>query len=271
MLRRKEPCLKRRVKWSVVASCMFGLVLAGGLTETYGGDETPTLSDSDCIKCHAEAPRDVEERGGAHKTAVTCVECHEGHPPVNMEIIPQCSNCHSGESHFDLEGCLGCHSNPHAPLDLKLTKNMTDPCLTCHSEQKPQLDQFQSFHSTMDCTACHNKHALIPECMSCHEGHSAEMVQADCNKCHQAHQPLMVAYAEDLDSRQCASCHDDAFDLLMASSTKHRDVSCVTCHQETHKMVPQCQDCHGVPHPDGIIAKFPKCGDCHSIAHDLNR
>jgi hypothetical protein len=35
-------------------------------------------------------------------------------------------------------------------------------------------------------------------------------------------------------------------------------------------MVPKCQDCHGSPHPAGIMAKFPKCGECHNIAHDLN-
>ncbi|MGC1455696.1 MAG: cytochrome C, partial [Nitrospirota bacterium] len=33
---------------------------------------------------------------------------------------------------------------------------------------------------------------------------------------------------------------------------------------------PVCQDCHGSPHPAGIMAKFPKCGECHNIAHDLN-
>jgi hypothetical protein len=35
-------------------------------------------------------------------------------------------------------------------------------------------------------------------------------------------------------------------------------------------MMPKCQDCHGVPHPAGIMAKFPVCGECHKIAHDLN-
>jgi hypothetical protein len=34
--------------------------------------------------------------------------------------------------------------------------------------------------------------------------------------------------------------------------------------------VPKCQDCHGTPHPAGMMAKFGKCGDCHGIAHDIN-
>jgi len=142
--------------------------------------QSPALSNSDCIKCHAQAPKDIEEKGGAHKSSVTCVDCHAGHPPNVMEIIPQCSQCHSGKSHYELEGCLKCHSNPHAPLELSLAKNLTAPCLTCHEQQKVQLNQFKSFHSSMDCTACHTKHGAAPACMNCHQGHSPEMVQADC-------------------------------------------------------------------------------------------
>ena len=61
-----------------------------------------------------------------------------------------------------------------------------------------------------------------------------------------------------------------AFNLLVASKAKHKTLLCVTCHQEKHKMVPKCQDCHGVPHAAGMMSKFPKCADCHGIAHDLN-
>lgn len=233
-------------------------------------NEHPALTIGDCVKCHAQAPKDIEEKGGAHKNSVTCVDCHAGHPPNVMEIIPQCSQCHSGKSHYELEGCLKCHSNPHAPLELSLAKNLTAPCLTCHEQQKVQLNQFKSFHSSMDCTACHTKHGVAPACMSCHEGHSPDMVQADCHNCHKAHMPLEVTYNKDLTSKQCAGCHMEAYNLLMANKTKHHDVSCVSCHKDKHKMIPRCEDCHGVPHAPGIIAKFPKCGGCHNIAHDLN-
>lgn len=228
------------------------------------------LTSSDCSKCHTKAPKDIAEKGGAHKTQVTCTDCHEGHPPNVMEIIPQCSKCHSGKSHYELAGCLQCHSNPHTPLELSLAKNLTAPCLTCHEPQKVQLNQFKSHHSTMDCTTCHTKHGAVPECMSCHKGHTPVMVQADCKNCHKAHMPLEVTYNKDTESKQCAGCHKEAFDLLMANKTKHHDVSCATCHKDKHKMIPHCEDCHGVPHPAGIISKFPKCGGCHNIAHDLN-
>ncbi len=232
--------------------------------------QIPVLSSSDCIKCHAKAPKDIAEKGGAHKTEVTCTDCHVGHPPNVKDIIPQCSKCHSGKSHYELAGCLQCHSNPHTPLELNLAKNLTAPCLTCHEPQKVQLNQFKSHHSTFDCTTCHTKHGFIPECMSCHQGHTPTMVQADCKNCHKAHMPLEVTYNKDTDSKQCAGCHKEAFDLLMATKTKHHDVSCASCHKDKHKTVPHCEDCHGVPHPAGIIAKFPKCGGCHNIAHDLN-
>ncbi len=83
--------------------------------------------------------------------------------------------------------------------------------------------------------------------------------------------PKAVTYAADITSKNCAACHGKAFDLLSSSATKHKTFACAFCHQAKHKMTPKCQDCHGVPHPAGIMAKFPKCSDCHNIAHDLNR
>jgi hypothetical protein len=82
--------------------------------------------------------------------------------------------------------------------------------------------------------------------------------------------PTAVAYSNQTPSKDCAACHKAAYDLLMASAFKHKNLSCVACHQAKHKMIPQCQSCHGTPHPATMLAKFPKCGFCHSIAHDLN-
>ncbi len=228
------------------------------------------LSDSDCIKCHTQPPADIEAQGGAHKTAVTCMECHEGHPPSVRENIPTCDSCHSGKSHYELENCLSCHNNPHMPLVLQLAKDITDPCLTCHQEQGTLLQENKSFHTTMACTACHQEHAQIPLCVSCHEPHGEEMVQTDCAQCHQAHTPLVVVYNDDTPSQGCGSCHDEALSQLATSTTKHHSLSCAACHKEKHKMVPACQDCHGVPHSPGIMKKFPTCGECHSTAHNLN-
>jgi hypothetical protein len=34
-------------------------------------------------------------------------------------------------------------------------------------------------------------------------------------------------------------------------------------------MIPTCQDCHGTPHPAGLLARFPSCSDCHGSPHSL--
>lgn len=229
----------------------------------------PTLDNQDCVKCHAGPPADIAAAGGKHKN-VGCNECHTGHRPASKNNIPQCNMCHDGSAHYKLTGCLGCHKNPHRPLDIQFGSKVTDPCLTCHTEQIKQLKQNPSKHSTLFCSTCHSVHGKIPACVQCHKPHSPQMTQADCKKCHKAHMPKAVTYGSDVANKDCGSCHKKAFDLLAASATKHKSVSCVSCHKDKHKMVPACQSCHGTPHPASMMTRFGKCGDCHNIAHDLN-
>ncbi|MDF1564606.1 MAG: cytochrome C [Deltaproteobacteria bacterium] len=228
------------------------------------------LSDGDCVKCHAKPPADIKEAGLAHKTDIGCQDCHEGHRPASKNNIPQCSNCHEGEKHFELKGCLNCHTNPHRPKDITLGKNVTDACLTCHTDQMDQLKSFKSKHSLKACSSCHDKHGKIPACVSCHQPHSKDMGDDQCGVCHQAHQPLNVTYADGTDSKLCASCHASPYQLLQSNGTKHTSKVCASCHQSKHKAMPTCQQCHKVPHPAGIMSKFPSCNQCHKIAHDLN-
>ena len=229
----------------------------------------PMLTNEDCIKCHAGPPSDIAAAGGKHKK-VGCTDCHTGHRPSSKNNIPQCSMCHSGSAHYNLSGCLGCHKNPHRPLEIQFGNKVTEPCLTCHTEQIKQLKQFPSKHSKLFCSTCHNVHGKIPQCVQCHKPHSPQMTQADCKKCHKAHQPTNVRYGSEVPNKDCGSCHKQAFDQLAATTTKHHSVACVSCHKDKHKMVPACQNCHGVPHPASMMAKFNKCGDCHNTAHDLN-
>lgn len=231
---------------------------------------TPALANTDCVKCHAAAPADIAANGGAHKTSISCQDCHAGHPPTVKKIIPVCSQCHSGKPHYNLKTCSRCHNNPHTPKIIKLTNNITEECLSCHTQQIVKLKQVKSKHTNLACSFCHNVHGKIPPCTQCHKPHSADMAAADCKRCHQAHMPTAVTYAADTANKMCASCHKKAFDLLSASDAKHKAVACVTCHKEKHKAMPTCQGCHGTPHPAGMLARFGKCGDCHSIAHNLN-
>src|ERR1039457_1942816 len=232
--------------------------------------QAPKLLNDDCIKCHSKPPADIAAAGGKHKTESSGQDCHNGPPPATRKIIPLCSQCHEGKPHYQLAGCLGCHSNPHTPRNIKFGTNITDACLTCHTGQIVKLRDNKSKHTALFCSTCHNVHGRIPECTQCHKPHFAEQTAADCKKCHQAHMPKNVTYSDKTPSRDCAACHKKAYDLLMASKFKHQKLGCVACHQAKHKMVPQCQSCHGTPHPASMLAQFPKCGFCHNIAHDLN-
>jgi len=245
---------------------------AGGAMQASAMDGTrPTLGPADCTKCHDAAPQAIESLGMRHKTEITCVDCHQGHPPRDSNIIPECSMCHSGEAHFELQGCLSCHSNPHTPLVISFGDDVTDPCLTCHTDQIEQLRAVPTNYPEQASSFCHTAHGEIPNCTTCHDPHADDMVQTDCLACHKAHMPLPVKYPDDIANKHCGSCHGEAYELLLATPAKHKDVACADCHKSVHKTVPQCQDCHGIPHPSPMMSKFPTCGDCHGIAHDLNK
>ncbi|NOY12175.1 MAG: cytochrome C [Deltaproteobacteria bacterium] len=249
---------------------LLGMVLSGLLLTAGTAFAQPTLTVDDCIKCHEKQPREIEEAGGAHKEQLNCQDCHADHRPASKNNIPQCSMCHEGSAHYELKNCLRCH-NPHQPLRVVLTGELKAECLTCHTDQNEQMLANPSKHATFACNFCHaDKHGVIPECVQCHEPHSDNMTQADCSTCHQAHQPLVLEYADTTPNILCAACHEQPYNQLMDTKTKHHERTCVECHQNKHKTIPQCSDCHGLPHAEGIHKKFPVCGSCHNTAHDLN-
>lgn len=223
----------------------------------------------DCQKCHHNIVYEINVNGSAHKEKVTCLNCHEGHPPLKRDIIPRCNKCHEKAPHFQLEGCSTCHTNPHFPLDISLTRDITFPCTTCHETQIAQLKEYPSIHTTLDCTACHIKHGYIPECLACHKPHLGNMTNKDCLDCHMAHKPLAVSYGANIPSEFCGGCHTTTYIQLGESKAKHRKVACVLCHEAKHKMIPKCQKCHEAPHSKSIHEKFKTCGPCHGKAHNL--
>jgi predicted CXXCH cytochrome family protein len=232
----------------------------------------PVLTVDDCVKCHSEEPAQITANGASHKTEINCLECHRGHRPSSPNNIPQCSECHSGNAHYEVsEPCLSCH-NPHQPLKISIVGEQKQVCVSCHADPEKQMVDNPTQHATFSCNFCHaDTHGNIPECVSCHEPHSATMTQADCAACHKAHMPLAVSFPDSTASELCAACHDTVLATLSASKTKHSQLLCATCHAGKHKTVPACTDCHGQPHPKAMHERFPKCGDCHGIAHDLNK
>src|SRR5210317_2203926 len=102
----------------ILSAVFFAAVMLLAFTPQVSA-ELASLEVSDCVKCHQDAPASIASNGGKHQTAVTCLDCHGEHPPWGEDVIPQCSMCHEGRSHFELENCLSCHSNPHEPLNLQ--------------------------------------------------------------------------------------------------------------------------------------------------------
>jgi predicted CXXCH cytochrome family protein len=257
-----------------LATTMRAVIVSAALTvalavSAFAADK-PVLTVADCGKCHSAAPADIAANGGAHKTSISCQDCHAGHPPSVKKIIPVCSQCHSDKAHYKLNNCLRCHTNPHTPKIIKLANNITEECVTCHTNQIVKLKQVKSKHTNLACSFCHNVHGKIPLCTQCHKPHSTDMAPTECKKCHQAHMPTAVFMTPDTPNKMCAACHKRPFEMLASSDAKHKAVLCVTCHKDKHKFIPTCQSCHGAPHPASMLERFKKCGECHSVAHKLN-
>jgi len=234
-------------------------------------EETGKLAATDCIKCHQKEPATIEAYGGKHKTEITCVDCHVEHAPWGTETIPQCSKCHEGKSHFELENCLSCHSDPHHPLGLQLTGDIVKPCLTCHEAQGQEFEQNPSKHALKSCTFCHDVHGRIPDCSECHDPHVAGQVMTDCLACHPVHRPLQIEPAITTPRASCVPCHVEIGALLDQTTTRHQTFTCAFCHRGKHPSVPKCQGCHGEPHSPVMHQKMPNCTDCHIDAHNLQK
>ncbi|MDX1776357.1 MAG: hypothetical protein R3297_07225 [Desulfobulbales bacterium] len=227
------------------------------------------LETADCSKCHLDEPAAIAANGGKHQTAVTCLDCHQEHPPWGEEVVPECSMCHEGESHFELENCLACHSNPHEPLALNLADDITGPCLTCHEGPGKDFKEYASAHAEQSCTFCHEVHGEIPDCSNCHEPHAEGQVTSDCLGCHPAHHPLEINYAMTTPRAFCVPCHEEAGEKLEQTVTKHQAFTCAFCHRGQHPNVPACQTCHGEPHSPAMHQKIPECVECHMDPHLL--
>ena len=214
-----------------------------------------------CLGCHDLEREQMETHPSKHE-ALGCAGCHDVHRKK-----PDCLQCHVPHTTKMPNVCTQCH-NPHMPLTIAFKGNVG--CLNCHEPQREQLENYPSKHTNVGCAGCHDVHRKKPACTDCHKPHAAEMTAMDCKKCHQPHKPTQVAYGDDIPNSYCGACHGAVLKTLTSSTAKHRTFACVFCHQAKHGAIPQCQDCHGTPHPQGIRNKFPKCGQCHNVAHDLN-
>lgn len=218
-----------------------------------------------CNSCHEQATADIDAFGRAHKTQLSCVDCHQEHPPAE-NAIPACADCHNSDDnpHFAVGACAGCH-NPHKPAvnELYTLLNSRSVCGSCHEQVEEQLRAKPSAHNR-DCVACHRQHRGAPTCLGCHDGHDDAMTGADCLACHQPHAPLQIEMKSEPAPRLCAACHESLTEQIESAGGAHRDeISCSSCHQ-SHP-AGSCSHCHS-EHPQKGQAIPESCYVCHALS-----
>ena len=240
----------------------------------YEQDVKP-LTTLDCARCHYSVFEIIRDKGGKHQ--LDCRFCHETFHTYRpdktwSDVVPKCTTCH-GEIHgAAFLDCLSCHGNAHMPIaGLSNMATLEKDCANCHTAQASEVTQYPSAHSKVACSDCHHtQHGYKPDCVECHEQPHAEYANNDsCMGCHPVHKPLEIHYSEETPNNVCATCHEDINSRLISTHKKHAALQCAYCHKETHGNIPQCQDCHGLPHSKGMLDKFNGCTDCHFDPHAL--
>lgn len=216
-----------------------------------------------CIGCHQETVDLIDAGGQGHKSQISCVDCHQDHPP-GENVIPECASCHDSADnpHFASDACIDCH-NPHQPIkdDLSGMRGHRPVCAGCHQQAEEQLSDYAGAHDR-DCVSCHRRHTGVPSCLGCHDGHNDSAVNADCTVCHQAHTPLQIGLQQNPPVQLCADCHESVVETVKSSGASHRDnLLCTSCHQQHPDA--SCSSCHS-EHPQQGQALPDSCFGCHA-------
>jgi hypothetical protein len=230
------------------------------------------MTVAECGRCHLRHFTDLREEGGAHRFA--CQDCHQTFHAYNPrrnnydELMPDCGLCHTPPHGDQLQGCLDCHQNPHAPLLLPSSQVLGSFCKDCHQPVSGALLAAPSAHTDLACADCHSQqHRRSPACAECHQPHLKDQPESACRQCHPVHQPLRINMAVG-DTATCGACHGEVYTRWSSTRSRHGQVTCSDCHTD-HGYVPACTDCHSQPHEEKMLSKFPNCLTCHGDVHDM--
>ncbi len=234
------------------------------------------LTTRQCGQCHFSIFEKIRNNGGKHK--INCRDCHATFHSLRpgmtwSDVLPKCANCHAEEHGPAFKECLTCHSDPHAPIkSLTNLEILAKGCNTCHVDQDKEIKQYESAHAEMSCSECHHtQHGYRPNCNECHtEPHTEFVDNSSCMICHPAHSPREINFPTTTENRVCSGCHDEINRTFTAGTKKHASLQCIFCHSERHGFIPDCRECHGVPHTKTMMSRFNNnCTSCHGDPHTL--
>ena len=162
--------------------------------------------------------------------------------------------------------CIKCHPSEVSQIKTEGGKHAKVKCIDCHRGHPPLVPKEKVIPS---CSECHIKHGYIPDCLKCHKPHFAGQKFEDCIKCHPVHKPTYITYGLDVPNSYCGACHKDIQKILESGKTKHALLNCAFCHRGRHRIIPQCEACHGIPHPQSMVRQHKGCLGCHGDPHNL--
>ena len=147
-----------------------------------------------------------------------------------------------------------------APAKAALT---LDDCAKCHAAPPADIASAGAGHKTITCFDCHASHRPaakdnIPQCSQCHSGKPHYELKG-CIGCHKnPHTPLKISFANNV-TDPCLTCHSQQIKQLKENKSKHTNLACSGCHS-THRIVPECVQCHK-PHSTDMTQA--DCKSCH--------
>jgi hypothetical protein len=202
----------------------------------------------ECLNCHKEISRRLDERRGLHpsivgvdRTGRACADCHAEHNGRDFALIrwdAAISKFDHRRAGYALEGkhislpCKTCHQPSHMSPDRSqgiLVKDLSRTwlglpvkCSGCHQdEHRGQL--------STDCGTCHNSSRWKDAVQFNHERAryilSGSHLKVDCQKCHsKIDDPKPYVKFRDLPFADCTPCHSDPHKGAFRQS-------CNSCHQ----------------------------------------
>ena len=145
-------------------------------------DYPENVPNENCAICH-EGINTVLELSSTKHSTLLCTNCHSIH-----EEIPECNSCHTPHTQdMTSNDCMECHQ-AHDPVVMELPADTQDGvCAVCHIVTNSTLHESGTEHQELGCIYCHPEHGYLPSCESCHGLPHLKAIHEDYPECIQCH------------------------------------------------------------------------------------